>query len=265
MHIRKKFIQIDHNSTNTSISLDLLAPYNPTLEISKRKISLSKSISDIRSESISNNGVYNNVQIGSAFGIRAVRSDGKVVTTMNATEGISIKNQNDKVFYVDIDGNLVAVNIKAEGGEFDKIKVRDSTLTNIDVTKGVFKEIEICDGLRIISDDKVYSFDKDGIHLIREDNEEVTLSLQYVSQASGNTLLGLNVDRWINAQKGIRCAELHSKGKIECEGPLHIDGNIVSEAKIFVQDGDSIQINHVSLEDYIDKRIKQYSQDKGWE
>ena len=268
LHIRNRFMQIDDNYIVNSISLDLLAPYNPTLEISKRKISLSKSISDIRSESISNNGVYNNVQIGSAFGIRAVRSDGKVVTTMNATEGISIKNQNDKVFYVDIDGNLVAVNIKAKGGEFDKIKVRDSTLTNIDVTKGVFKEIEICDGLRIISDDKIYSFDKDGIHLIREDGEDredVTLSLQYVSQASGNTLLGLNIDRWINAQKGIHCAELHSKGKITCEGPLYMDDNIVSEGKIFVQDGDSIQINHVSLEDYINKLIKQYSQDKGWE
>ena len=264
LHIRNRFMQIDDNYIVNSISLDLLTPYNPTLEISKRKISLSKSISDIRSETISNNGVYNNVQIGSAYGIRAVRSDGKVVTTMNATEGISIKNQNDKVFYVDTDGNMVAVNIKAEGGDFDKIKVRDSTLTNIDVTKGVFKEIEICDGLRIISDDKVYSFDSNGIHL-EKDEDKITLALSYNSSTSSEERLGLNIDKWIYTDKGIRCGTLISNVKIVSEGPIYSEDNIVEEGTIYVKNGNSIQINHVSLEDYIDKRIKRYSEDKGWE
>ena len=264
LHIRNRFMQIDDTYIVNSISLDLLTPYNPTLEISKRKTSLSQTINDIRSETISNNGVYNNVQIGSAYGIRAVRSDGKVVTTMNATEGISIKNRNDKVFYVDTNGNLVAVNIKAEGGEFDQIEVIDSTLTNIDVSKGTFKEIEICDGLRIISDDKVYSFDNDGIHL-EKDNDKVTLALTYNSSASGEEKLGLNVDKWIHTDKGIRCDTLISDVKIVSEGPIYANDNIVEDGTIYVKNGRSIQINHVSLENYINKLIREYSEDKGWE
>ena len=148
-------MQIDDNYIVNSISLDLLTPYNPTLEISKRKSSLSQTISDIRSETITNNGVYNNVQIGSAYGIRAVRSDGKVVTTINATDGITIENQNEKVFYVDGDGKLTAVNIQAKGGDFRRIKVNT----------GEFRDITVKDGITIEDGDLTCVIDSTGIEL----------------------------------------------------------------------------------------------------
>ena len=264
LHIVNQFMNVDDNYAITNISMDLLKPYSPKLKISKKKIKLTNSINDLRQSSMQNNGVYNNVQIGSAFGIRVVRSDNKAVTTMNATDGITIHNDKDKVFYVDTDGNLVAVNIKAEGGDFDKIKVRDSTLTNIDVTKGIFREIEILDGLRIISDDKEYSFNNDGIHLKKGD-EEITLALSYFNQNVEEERLGLSVDKWIYTDKGISCGTLRSDCKIVSNGPIYAEGNILEEGTIYVKDGDSIQIDNVSLEDYIDKRIKRYSEDKGWE
>ena len=105
------------------LSLDLLTPYNPTLTIANKPIKLTNTISDLRKSSLQDDGIYNNVQIGRSFGIRAVRSDNKVITTMNATDGISIENQTKKVFYVDTDGNLVcnditANDIKANGGTY---------------------------------------------------------------------------------------------------------------------------------------------------
>jgi phage minor structural protein len=126
MHIVNPVMAIDAIYKVVQIDLDLLKPYDPKLTIANFPIKLSTSINDLRKNTISNNGVYNNVQIGDAFGIRAVRSDSKVITTINATEGISIENENKKVFYVDTNGNLVAVdisaeNMKAEGGTFKNI------------------------------------------------------------------------------------------------------------------------------------------------
>ena len=160
-------MQIDDNYIVNSISLDLLAPYNPTLEISKRKSSLSQTISDIRSETITNNGVYNNVQIGSAYGIRAVRSDGKVVTTINATDGITIENQNEKVFYVDGDGKLTAVKIQAKGGYFNDIEVK----------KGSFSEITVTDGITIEDGDLTCIIDSTGIKLIGPNDKTAKIEI----------------------------------------------------------------------------------------
>lgn len=95
---------------------DLLQPYDPKLTIANFPIKSSNQFNDLKKSSIQNNGVYNNVQIGDAFGIRAVRSDGKVTTTINATEGISIENESKKVFYVDTNGVLRAID-----GIFDNI------------------------------------------------------------------------------------------------------------------------------------------------
>ena len=167
LHIRNRFMQIDDTYIVNSISLDLLVPYNPTLEISKRKTSLSQTINDIRSETISNNGVYNNVQIGSAYGIRAVRSDGKVVTTINATEGISIKNQNEKVFYVDTNGKLTAVNIQAKGGDFRRIKVNT----------GEFRDITVKDGITIEDGDLTCIIDSTGIELTGPNDKKAKIEI----------------------------------------------------------------------------------------
>ena len=231
LHIRNRFMQIDDNYIVNSISLDLLAPYNPTLEISKRKESLSKSISDIRSESISNNGVYNNVQIGSAFGIRAVRSDNKVVTTMNATEGISIKNQNDKVFYVDTDGKLVAVNIQAKGGDFRKIKV----------TNGEFREITVKDGITIEDGNLTCIIDSTGLNMIGPNNKTAKIDILDNESYSGTYI----------------------RDDLYVEDVLRVMGTIKAEGSVLINK--RLKIGDDWIEDLIDNRIKQYSKDKGWE
>ncbi len=108
LHIINPIMGIDDLFNITEVDLDLFQPYNPKLTISNVSIKLSSALVAMQQSSVQNNGVYNNVQVGDAFGIRAVRSDGKVITTLNATEGISIENENQKVFFVDENGNLVA-------------------------------------------------------------------------------------------------------------------------------------------------------------
>lgn len=131
LHINNPVMAIDDVYTVVTTDLDLLKPYNPTLTIENNSIKLTTTLSNLRKSSVQNNGVYNNVQIGDSFGIRAVRNDGKVTTTINATEGISIENNNFKVFYVDENGKLVAVDITAEGGVFNDITAEGGVFNNI--------------------------------------------------------------------------------------------------------------------------------------
>ena len=215
LHIRNRFMQIDDTYIVNSISLDLLVPYNPTLEISKRKSSLSQTINDIRSESISNNGVYNNVQIGSAYGIRAVRSDGKAVTTINATEGISIKNQNEKVFYVDTDGKLTAINVQAKGGNFKRIKVNT----------GEFRDITVMDGITIEDGDLTCNIDSTGIELIGPNNKTAKIEILDDSTYSGtyvrDDLYVEDVLRVFN--------KLKVEGSASIEGNLRVNGTLIQD------------------------------------
>ena len=231
LHIRNRFMQIDDNYIINSISLDLLSPYNPTLEISKRKTSLSQTITNIRSETITNNGVYNNVQIGSAYGIRAVRSDGKAVTTINATEGISIKNQNEKVFYVDTDGKLTAVNVQANGGDFRRITVNT----------GEFRDITVKDGITIEDVDLTCNIDSTGLKLIGPNNKTAKIEILDNDLYSGTYI----------------------RDDLYVEDVLRVFGKIKAEDSLYIVN--RLKIGDTWIEDLIDERIKQYSIDKGWE
>ena len=218
MHIRNRFMQIDDNYIVNSISLDLLTPYNPTLEISKRKSSLSQTISDMRSETITNNGVYNNVQIGSAYGIRAVRSDGKVVTTINATDGITIENQNEKVFYVDGDGKLTAVKIQAKGGQFNDIKVK----------KGSFSEITVTDGITIEDGDLTCIIDSTGIELTGPNNKTAKIEILDDGRYSGTYI----------------------RDDLYVEDVLRVFGNLKVEG--------SLSVGGTDIQDYIEDCVRNY-------
>lgn len=136
IHLINQLMGVDAIYKVVALDLDLLTPYNPTLTIANKPLTLTNEINDLRDSTIQNDGVYNNVQIGRSYGIRVVRSDNKVVTTMNATQGINIENQNKRVFYVDIDGNLVAVDIKA-----DNMKAKGGTFEDITVNRGTFNDI----------------------------------------------------------------------------------------------------------------------------
>lgn len=152
IHLINPYMGVDTIYKVVALDLDLLEPYNPTLTIANKPITLNNRINDLRNTSIQDGGVYNNVQIGRAFGIRAVRSDNKVITTMNATDGISIKNQNKKVFYVDIDGNIIANditanNMKAVGGTFDDITANRGDFNDINVDRGIFNDMNAKRGI----------------------------------------------------------------------------------------------------------------------
>ena len=229
LHIRNRFMQIDDNYIVNSISLDLLTPYNPTLEISKRKSSLSQTISDIRSETISNNGVYNNVQIGSAYGIRAVRSDGKVVTTINATEGITIKNQNETVFYVDTDGKLTTVNIQAKGGDFRKIYV----------TTGEFRDIIVKDGITIEDGDLTCIIDSSGLKLIGPNSKTSKIEILDDGTYSGTYIRD----------------DLYVEDVLRVFHKLKVEGNASIEG--------SLRVGGTLIEDLIDERIESHRSGDG--
>lgn len=170
LHLLNRFMGVDATYMVVNVDLDLLSPYNPNLTISQKPITLSTAINDLRKSSIQNNGVYNNVQIGSSYGIRAVRSDNKVTTTINATDGISIENNTKKVFYVDINGNIVCVdltanNITANGGTYNNIKVNQGIFTDITADGGMFDNITATNGIRIEDGDISCVVDANGITL----------------------------------------------------------------------------------------------------
>lgn len=148
LHLVNPIMALDDNTYDVvQIDMDLLQPYNPKLTIANYPLKFSTAISDLRASSIQNNGVYNNVQIGSDFGIRVVRSDGKVISTLNATDGISIENETKKVFYVDETGNIIANdatlndvianNMTANNGIFNNITANDGIYNNITAVNAI--------------------------------------------------------------------------------------------------------------------------------
>lgn len=108
LHIVNPLMNIDANYKIVQLSLDLLQPYNPDVVISSTFITSTDVINDARNISINNDSVHNGVQVGDSFGIRVSSSDGKIIITINALEGISIEDvvNNIKKFFIDTNGNL---------------------------------------------------------------------------------------------------------------------------------------------------------------
>lgn len=132
LHIVNPVMGVDDIYKIVSLELDLLKAYDPKIVIANAPVKLSTSINDLRKSSVQRESVINGVQVGDEFGIRAVRSDGKVITTMNATEGISIENQNEKVFSVDENGDIIA-----NKGTYNEITTNNMVANDIIVEKGV--------------------------------------------------------------------------------------------------------------------------------
>lgn len=146
LHIVNPLFGVDDIYQITDLSMNLETYYAPTLTISNSTFSYIQTQTQTVATSLKNNGVYNHVQIGDDYGIRCVRSDDKNVIEINALEGISISKEGDKVFFADTDGNLVVINVKAQGGEFDKI-----TCTNgLTITDQATQAIVNADGFKMI-------------------------------------------------------------------------------------------------------------------
>lgn len=146
LHIVNPLFGVDDIYQITDLSMNLETYYAPTLTISNSAFSYIQTQTQSAVTSLKNNGVYNHVQIGDDYGIRCVRSDDKNVIEINALDGISISKEGDKVFFADTDGNLVVINVKAQGGEFDRI-----TCTNgLTITDQTTQAIVNADGFKMI-------------------------------------------------------------------------------------------------------------------
>lgn len=109
LHIINPVMAIDGTYTIVEVDADLTQVYNPKLTISNIPTTIQDIISKSENNAVNNDSVHNGVQVGDSFGIRVSSSDGKIVITINALEGISIVDvvRNLKKFFVDTEGNLV--------------------------------------------------------------------------------------------------------------------------------------------------------------
>lgn len=146
LHIVNPLFGVDDIYQITDLSMTLETYYAPTLTISNSTFSYIQTQTQTAATSLKNNGVYNHVQIGDDYGIRCVRSDDKNVIEINALEGISISKEGDKVFFADTDGNLVVINVKAQGGEFDKITCTNGLIITDQATQAIVN----ADGFKMI-------------------------------------------------------------------------------------------------------------------
>ena len=146
LHIVNPLFGVDDIYQITDLSMNLETYYAPTLTISNSAFSYIQTQTQSAATSLKNNGVYNHVQIGDDYGIRCVRSDDKNVIEINALDGISISKEGDKVFFADTDGNLVVINVKAQGGEFDNI----TCINGLTITDQSTQAIVNADGFKMI-------------------------------------------------------------------------------------------------------------------
>ena len=230
LHLVNPIMAIDDIYNVVQINLDLLKPYDPKLTISNTPVNLTNTINDLRATSIQNNGVYNNVQIGSAFGIRAVRSDKKVITTINATDGISIENDTKKVFSVDINGNIITNDITA-----NDMKANRGTFTDIHAEGGEFNKITATDGITIEDGDTTCMIDANGIHITRISDDYAGL----ITMGKTRTELLIPDDLQVAKQFKVGVSAFieklivnngfRARGDIELDGPITIDGTPLDE------------------------------------
>lgn len=192
-----------------------------------------------------------------------MRNDNKVVTTLNATEGISIKNNNKTVFSVDDNGNILVNdgtfnNITANGGNFNKIKVNEGTFSEIEVNTGVFTDIEVNSGtfndismdggLEINDGDVSCYITSEGIQLEGPNGEEANIQILDDGDFSGTYIRD---DMYVEDV-------LRVFGDLKVETDARIYGDLEVEGEMYVNGGDT-------LEEYIRDIIRDYSEDKGWE
>ena len=217
LHIVNPLFGVDDIYQITDLSMNLETYYAPTLTISNKAFSYIQTQTQKAATSLKNNGVYNHVHIGDDYGIRCVRSDDKNVVTINATDGISISKDGDKVFFADTDGNLVVVNVKAQGGEFDRITCTNGLTISDQSTQAMFN----ADGFRMIGQNGKVCH----IGIIDDDKDHGTyiyncLYVQQHVRASG----GLYTDMDIVAKGGATF-----KDEVFFEGGITIDNKTLKE------------------------------------
>lgn len=114
VHMVNSVMQINETWKVVEYDVDLNEVWQPRLTLSNKAISLTGTLNSMLGGMVRDDGDYNGVQVGHSFGLR-IKND-LVKILLNAKEGISIENGNKKIFYVDTNGVLRAVD-----GIFDNI------------------------------------------------------------------------------------------------------------------------------------------------
>lgn len=128
VHIINQIMNIDEVWKVVEYDADLNEVYKPKVTLSSKAVTLTGTLNSLIGSMVRNDDSYNGVQIGNSFGLRIRK--GSNIILLNAKEGISIKNGDTKVFYIDTDGNLVAQDgtfndITANRGTYNKITAND--------------------------------------------------------------------------------------------------------------------------------------------
>jgi phage minor structural protein len=239
LHLVNPVMGVDNIYKVVQIDLDLLKAYDPKLTIANFPIKLSTYINDLRKSSIQNNGVYNNVQIGDAFGIRAVRSDGKVATTLNATEGISIENESKKVFYLDTNGNIIA---------------NDGTFNDITANNGIFNNITAINMIATL----MRTSNTSSFIIMYDQYMEFYKDAEKIMQLGFDPLNNLPTVRFFNSSTGAEGngIGLYGTGQIGTLGPMDFDSPVNFYSTVKKNGSDLATMDDIStLQAYVDAQL----------
>ena len=112
---------------------------NTKLEIANELELVTDSINEIDTSTVKLGKAYNNVSISTEFGFQATRDDGKALTQMNATEGISIYTDEgsgrERNFFVDTNGRIQAkaLDISGDSTFGGRLQIFDGANVQVDI------------------------------------------------------------------------------------------------------------------------------------
>ncbi|MCB2311601.1 phage tail protein [Clostridium tagluense] len=132
VHMINSVMNIDETWKVIEYDVDLTEVWQPKLTLSNKAITLSGTLNSLLGGMVRNDGDYNGIQIGDSFGLR-IKND-LVKILLNAKEGISIENGVKKVFYLDLNGKLIAVDITAENMTANRGTFNDILTNNMIAT-----------------------------------------------------------------------------------------------------------------------------------
>ena len=119
IRIIDELLNLDIVNRVVSIEYNPIFEINTKLEIASTLATLATEISNIYDSSVSKEELYNGVKVGPKDGFVALRSDGRVKTILNATEGISIYSDIGeglkRNFFVDSEGKIQGKELVIDG------------------------------------------------------------------------------------------------------------------------------------------------------
>ena len=158
---------------NVSESLRIVSiSYNPMdklvsdIQISNYVQTLENQFYRMQTETVVKGKLYNGCSFGPDDGFVAERSDGAVKAMMNATEGFSLWVDPGtglvKVFYVDVDGKLMAKSLEIDGNSVFKGTAEAATISGGIVTGALIRTAATGERIELDSYNRIQFYDSTG-------------------------------------------------------------------------------------------------------